>query len=175
MVLMCFRPEACMAAALMAAVMTLNAHAGETQPESSEVQRQGAASSADETELRVYGAQQLDVEWRGQRAVRMSRNLCIASSTGSFRLIIRNIGASGPDLGAGGLQYIARLKAPNGAFETARLPSNGQASFAGRVDPSEECRARSNAELQLILTADEALRGVAGDYQSTIEMSLVAQ
>ncbi|MEQ8559198.1 MAG: hypothetical protein RIB03_12845 [Henriciella sp.] len=130
------------------------------------------ASQGLEAELQMLGSEQMRVEWRGQRAVRVSKRMCVASSTGRFQLVMRRRGSFGPD--HHDLTYEVRFRGPDGHERTLEIGGAGEIVFRGTVEPEFRCSSGANAKLDITLTQAAALQGLAGEYSSNFEFELIA-
>lgn len=147
------------------ALVAVAAFAARAEPETT-------ASQGPQSQLQMLGSEQMRVEWRGQRAVRVSKRMCVASSTGRFQLIIRRRSSFGPD--RHDLTYEVQFRGPDGSEKQTEIGSTGEVFFRGTVEPGYRCSSGANARIDITLTQAAALQGLAGEYSSNFEFELIA-
>lgn len=130
-------------------------------------------SDAPTAELRVFSGSSLSASWYGSGSIRLDAPMCLASSTGSYRLSVTP--SAGLQMLAKGGEVRIGLAAHGG--ETSLKPVSGLATmyFTGTVDPADaDCTDGPNAKLVIELPERALMAAPAGTYFDQLQLEIEA-
>ena len=143
--------------------------AGQGGPVRAQVQ---ANISAPAASLRIFSGGPASGQWFGTGAVALSKDLCLASTSGSYKLSVSGLGglkdAQGRPIG-----QKLRLRDGAGTIHEATAATGGTAVFIGS-DPQRraDCAQGANATIEIEVGEHELAAAVAGTYVDNVALSI---
>lgn len=117
-------------------------------------------------ELRTYGAGRLAADWHGHGAAVMATDLCVASSTGRYRLRVLNMSVGTRDAQ---LRYHVEFRDGAGRAQIAAFDGM-EIAFEGVSPRDVDCSAGSNARLIIRIPEAELLAKSSGQYVDSLRL-----
>ena len=134
-------------------------------------QEQSAPPAADAS-LLIYPASRLVRTWRGDGKLEMATDLCVASTSGRFRVLLAPLRGAFAEADLRGAS--ATLTTDAGTFETRELRSGEPLDFSGRNRPeSVGCTSGPNARLILTLPQEALTAAKAGSLSDTLQLTVI--
>ena len=120
--------------------------------------------------LKLYSPPRLSSKWLGQGATVYAAALCVASSTGRYRLHVANIEGASTDA-IGSLTYLVEFRDASGRVQQERLSGVDAVVFEGSGAKSTECIAGANSSLSIRIPELDLAGHVSGEYLDNIQLS----
>lgn len=112
-------------------------------------------------------------DWYGRGAVKISTPLCIASSTGSFRLNV--LPSSGLAALTASVNATIALERDGSLLSSQSFDGRTPVSFVGRIDPmNSDCNGGDNSQLVITLPEQSLASVTAGQYFDQLQLELEA-
>ncbi|WP_343612514.1 hypothetical protein [Novosphingobium sp.] len=129
-----------------------------------------SAPSAPRADLRLY-AHTAHTVWSGTGDAWDAIDLCLASSTGRYRLRIASL-SGGALMGPGKLRYTLSLTDGAGVSHDVTLQDQVLVAIEGQAPADATCDRGPNATLRLRAPQDELLKGQAGRYLDRLRLAI---
>lgn len=128
------------------------------------------ASQADVASLRIYTGTSAEIRISGVDGGRSKTRLCLASTSGRYRLTIAS--RSGSMTGPGQLPYSIVFRDGAGSEQSATAGNLPVVHFDGVSPGAVDCRSGPNAEIEIRVDKSNVLGGVAGDYFDQLSLTV---
>ena len=125
---------------------------------------------ADVATLRIYTGSSAEIRTSGTEGGRSKTRLCVASTSGRYRLTIAS--RSGSMTGPGQLSYTILFRDGTGAEQSATARDLPVVHFDGASPGAIDCRSGPNAEIEIRIDKANVLSGVAGDYFDQLNLTV---
>jgi hypothetical protein len=129
-----------------------------------------SATQADAAFVRIYSGGASEIRMSGINGGKSTTKLCVASTSGRYRLSITS--RSGSMVGPGQLPYEIIFRDGSGAEQSATITNAPQVHFDGVSPGTADCHSGPNAEIEIRLSKASVLKGVAGDYFDQLDLSV---
>ncbi len=124
-------------------------------------------------DLKVFSATSQKVKWSGEGSNAVAFDLCVASSTGRFRLQVTSQ-SGGTMLGAatgGKLGFSIRFRDASGQVQEKTLGGQAVVEFEGSSPAQQDCSTGANASIEIDNKEGDMLAQPAGDYMDRLLLS----
>jgi hypothetical protein len=125
-------------------------------------------------QLQIYGSHDISSTWSGAGTNMIAADLCVASSTGRFRLQIQSAGG-GRMASVHSLEKMAyTLRFRDGAGQEQRRRVNGEAlvTLEGSSAQDRDCSHGANSTIEIDLSEPDMLSRTAGRYFDQLRFSV---
>lgn len=129
-----------------------------------------ASIAARSAEVAIYSAPSLRSVWSGVGDSHLSADLCVASTTGRYRLEIRSL-SGGALSGPGHLPYTLRFRDGSGIDQSVAVRGQSLVTFEGHSPDRADCSLGANAALTIETTQADMLGQAAGTYADRLTLS----
>jgi hypothetical protein len=121
--------------------------------------------------LMLYTADDPNVAWLGQGSATKTVALCVASTTGHYRLLVSSR-RGGAARGLVRIPYTITFTDGVGAQQTASTKNSTTLMFDGSAPSGANCLNGPNATLAIEMDEQSLLSGVAGDYADNLRFAV---
>lgn len=127
---------------------------------------------ARKVEVRLFSSPTQRAVWNGEGNSLVAADLCVASTTGRYRLqVMSTAGGALAGPAAAKLFYTIRFSDRSGVVQTQRVDGKAMVAFDGMSGDQLDCSRGANATLE-IETENRDLQGqVAGSYTDRLHLS----
>jgi hypothetical protein len=132
------------------------------------------AIEAPSASLQILRSTPASLNWRPERDISDVADMCIASTTGRFRLYVRT-SAMSSRAADGHLKYNLNFTGPQGVTTAVVIDGHGEVSFAGNVNSNTPCQGLANTTLGISIEHSQAVEVTSGAYNSQLEFEIVAE
>lgn len=129
-----------------------------------------AAPPTDTATLKLFTSDMGELRWHGVGGGKLRTKLCVAASSGRYRLEISSRG--GQMTGPGQLPYDIVFRDGTGAEQTASVQNRPMVWFDGHSGTARDCAAGPNAEIEIRLSEANLIQTVAGHYFDQLVVSV---
>lgn len=129
-----------------------------------------AIGASDTATLKLFTSDMGELRWHGVGGGKLRTKLCVASSSGRYRLEISSRG--GQMTGPGRLPYDIVFRDGTGAEQTASVENRPMVWFDGYSGAARDCTAGPNAEIEIRLSEADLTQTVAGHYFDQLVVSV---
>jgi hypothetical protein len=127
---------------------------------------------ARKVDVRIFSSSTQRVVWHGEGNSVVAADLCVASTTGHYRLRVMSTGGGGlVGPGAGKLFYTVRFTDQSGAVQTQRVDGKAMVTFDGSSGDRADCHSGANATLEIEAENLDLQGQVAGSYTDSLHLS----
>jgi hypothetical protein len=131
-----------------------------------------AAPDQPVAQLKIFSATSAQSVWPGEGSNAVSADICVASTTGRFRLKVMSQGGGRlvGTAGAGKLGYTIRFRDGSGAEQAKRADGQALVTFEA-TSPQLDCSAGANAKIEIDTSEADMLAQSAGQYVDRLVLS----
>lgn len=124
-------------------------------------------------ELKIYESRPIGTSWSGSGKNVISADICVASSTGRFRLRILSIGGGKMISPASRerLSYTVRFRDGAGQEQEKRVNGNALVTFDGASAQYVDCTRGANSKIEIDMSESDLVAHAAGRYFDELLLS----
>jgi hypothetical protein len=123
-------------------------------------------------EVQLFSSPTQRAVWHGEGNSVVAADLCVASTTGRYRLqVMSTAGGALAGPGSGKLFYTIRFTDKTGAVQTQRVDGKAMVTFDGMSGDQVDCSRGANATLEIETENRDLLGQVAGSYTDRLHLS----